>query len=136
MVYMSEQLSPVSHEQIMKLLLAFGMHLKEEHDKEIKDIENRHKAEIEKLKDEIVSLKEQICTDEVCGEYEFDESEDEEEEEYEREYYELEPEIEREESDILEGIKCVDCGRVLPAHTKMEHLDFSHPIHECPHRVF
>ncbi len=227
---MSEQLSPVSHEQIMKLLLAFGMHLKETQDEEIKEIENRHKAEIDKLKDEIVSLKEKTTTnevsdvntntmnekgnrkavlaefsadmcfkipdeldlndesvvkwwevkwgrlhinyvdeklnlrnhltciipdydgsedydifkrpnslkivdaDDVCVDY--DDSEDEEEEEIDEREYDFEPEIEREESDILEGIKCVDCGRILPPHTKMEHLDFSHPIHECPHRVF
>ena len=60
---MSEQLSVrLSHEQTLKLLLAFGMHLKEEHDEEIKDIENRHKAEIDKLKDEIVSLKREVKT--------------------------------------------------------------------------
>jgi len=220
---MSEQLSPVSHEptapfsckEIIKLLLAFGMHLAEEHNKEIKEMKYKHEEEIiemkykheeeqDKLKDEIMHLekvnklndklidqKEEIigilkekipfdpykeeqvrcfCPDcyaegwtivskarakelnykeeleEACpfgdncrgvrGASSESENEEEEEEEYDEREFDFEPEIEREESDILEGIKCVDCGRILPPHTKMEHLDFSHPIHECPHRVF
>ena len=54
-----------------------------------------------------------------------------EDEDTDEDYYNREDEID--ESDILIGIVCTVCQKVLPSLTAKEHLDINNPIHKCPH---
>ena len=37
------------------------------------------------------------------------------------------------DSIIVSGSICRDCGNTLPDHTRTEHLNESHSVHQCPH---
>ena len=63
--------------------------------------------------------------------FEFNEDSEDENEDTDEDYYNREDEID--ESDILIGIVCTVCQKVLPSLTAKEHLDINNPIHKCPH---
>ena len=41
-----------------------------------------------------------------------------------------------EQTTIVSGIKCNNCGKQVPNHTIQQHLDPTNPIHTCPHKDY